>query len=163
MRGVRANDSSGASRILTPLFLFCLLAERHGFDVRPRCHAERVGGTFLPFSLTPSDINQKGGRAHMERHAVPSAPRSTPHQCCWAGAAAAHAADERAHPGRVLTLSPSLSHLTDADEASTLCTFASRMSDMWPPNCERGRFAALQSRCKTFVSCGVARSWLFGG
>lgn len=40
-------------------------------------------------------------------------------------------------------LSPLLSHLTEADEASTLCTFASRMSDMWPLNCKRGKICSV--------------------
>lgn len=66
----------------------------------------------------------------MERHDVPSAtPPPDPHHISVAEQEQLRRAQQTSvHTWPcALTLSPSLSRLTDADEASTLCTFASRV------------------------------------
>lgn len=140
-RGARANDSSGASRILTLLFFSSLLAERHGSDVRPRCHAERVGGPFFA-----SHFNTIGHKSEERTCTYGEArcPVSTRiHTTLSAAEQEQLQCTQQTNVHTWAALSPLLSHLTDADEASTLCTFASRMSDMWPLNCKRGKICSV--------------------
>lgn len=157
-------NSGGTSKILTPV-CFRLSTEWYGVDIRPHCHAERVGATVCLF-LTQKVLNQNEVFSYCTF--TLACIRAEPYTC--SNSYGAHS--WRAHTPSV---SPdSLSHPTDADGASIYaplhagcqtCSFLIARGEV---------FAALQRRCKTFISRGgvppharaqspVARLWLFCG
>lgn len=162
---------------------FCLSTEWYGVDIRPHCHAERVSATFC-FFLTQSSSSERGLLTLLSKDG--QAPfTSTPIftlACIWAelytcsnsyGAHGWWAHTTSVSPGR--TLSISLSRPTDADEASIYAPLHTGCQTCSFLIARREVFAALQHRCKTFVSRGlvplpraraqspVPRLWLFCG
>lgn len=156
-------NSGGMSKILT-LVCFRLSTEWYGVDIRPHCHAERVGATFWFFSSTKSSSSERGLLTLLSKDRqtlCTSTPiftlaciRAEPHTCSNSyGAHGWWAHTTSASPGRTLPIS--LSHPTDADRASIYAPLHTGCQTCSFLIARREVFAALQRRCKTFVSRGV--------